>query len=262
MLRTLLLTFSLVILTSVASQAQDWGNLKARFVLEGKAPVPAKAAITKDIEICGKHKIVDETLVVNPANNGIANVVVFLSVKPGGTKPTIHPEYAKTEKADVILDNHNCRFEPHIVIMRTTQKLVIGNKDPMGHNTKADFFTNTSFNDLIPAGGKVVKTLDKPEAAPSPLSCSIHPWMGAKLIIREDPYAAVSDKDGKLEIKNLPTGKWTFTVWQEGCGYITSAKQGGKTVEWKKGKVDIDIKKGDNDLLEIKVPVEVLTKKK
>lgn len=258
----LVLTLGLVFLAATAVPAQDWGTLKAKFVLDGKAPVPDKLKVDKDIMVCGKHKLVDETFIINPANNGIANVAVFLSVKPGGSKPNIHPDFAKSEKENVVLDNHNCRFEPHILIMRTTQKLVVKNTDPVGHNTKAEFFNNTSFNDLIPAGGQIIKTLERPESAFMPVACSIHPWMSAKLLVREDPYAAVSGKDGSLQIENLPTGKWTFTVWHEGCGFVTSAKQGGKTVEWKKGKVDIDIKKGINDLGEIKVPVNILTKTK
>jgi len=115
---------------------------------------------------------------------------------------------------------------------------------------------------LIPVGSKLTKTLDKPEAAPSPVSCSIHPWMSAKIIIRDDPYAAVSDKDGNLTIANLPVGKWTFTVWSEGAGYVTTATLGGKKVQWAKGKMDVEIKKGDTDLGEIKVPLAAVWKPK
>ena len=243
------------------SYAQDWGTLKAKFILDGKAPMPEKANINKDIEVCGKHKIVDETYKINAETGAIQNVVVFLSPKPGSPKPKIHPDYEKAP-TDVVLDNHNCHFVPHIVILRTTQKLVIKNSDPVGHNTKADFFNNTSFNDLIPAGGSIAKTLAKSESAFMPASCSIHPWMSAKILVRDDPYAAVINDKGQLTIENIPAGKWTFTVWHEGCGFVTSAKQGGKTVEWKKGKLDFEIKKGSNDLGEVKIPVSVLTKAK
>jgi hypothetical protein len=257
----LFFTFAAVLLTACIAQAQEWGNLKAKFILAGKAPTPKKADVNKDMEICGKHKLVDETFKINAETGAIQNVVMFLSPKPGAPKPKIHPDYEKAAK-DVILDNHNCRFEPHIVILRTTQKLVIKNSDPVGHNTKADFFNNTAFNDLIPAGGSIAKSLVKQENAFMPLSCSIHPWMSAKILVREDPYAAVSDEKGELTLSNLPTGKWTFTIWHEGCGFVTSGQKDGKTTEWKKGKIDLDIKKGDNDLGEIKIPVSVLDKPK
>lgn len=257
----LLLVAVIAFVACSSSQAQDWGTLKAKFILDGKAPVPAKANVNKDIEVCGKHKLVDETFKINAETGAIQNVVIFLSPKPGAPKPKVHPDFEKAA-AEVVLDNHNCHFAPHIVILRTTQKLVIKNSDSVGHNTKADFFNNTAFNDLIPAGGSITKTLPKSESAFMPLSCSIHPWMAARILIRDDPYAAASNEKGELTIENLPVGKWTFTVWHEGCGFVTSAKQGGKSVEWKKGKLDFEIKKGSNDLGEVKIPVSVLTKAK
>ncbi|MCE9525887.1 MAG: hypothetical protein K8R36_07515 [Planctomycetales bacterium] len=261
-MKTRLLLVSVIVFAAGSiSQAQDWGTLKAKFILDGKAPVPAKANVNKDIEVCGKHKLVDETYKINAETGAIQNVVIFLSPKPGAPKPKVHPDFEKAA-AEVVLDNHNCHFEPHVVILRTTQKLVIKNSDSVGHNTKADFFNNTAFNDLIPAGGSITKTLPKSESAFMPLSCSIHPWMAAKILIRDDPYAAASNEKGELTIENLPVGKWTFTVWHEGCGFVTSVKQGGKTVEWKKGKLDFEIKKGSNDLGEVKIPVSVLTKAK
>lgn len=255
--------FLSVALLSIASIgfAQDWGTLKAKFILEGNAPTADKLNINKDIEVCSKHKLVDETYKIDAKTGAIQNVVIFLSPKPGSPKPKIHPDYEKATE-DVVLDNHNCHFVPHIVILRTGQKLVIKNSDPVGHNTKADFFNNTSFNDLIPAGGSIPKTFTKAESAFMPASCSIHPWMSARILVREDPYAAASNEKGELSIENIPAGKWTFTVWHEGCGFVTSAKQGGKTVEWKKGKLDFEIKKGSNDLGEVKIPVSVLTKAK
>ncbi len=254
-------TYAILLLTTSAAQAQDWGSLKAKFILDGKAPIPEKVNVNKDIEICGKFKLVDEKFRINAQTGAIRDVVIFLSPKPGAAKPKVHPDFEKAD-ADVVLDNHNCHFEPHIVIVRTTQKLVVKNTDPVGHNTKGDFFENISFNDLIPAGGSIAKPLVKQESTFMNLSCSIHPWMSAKILVREDPYAAVSNEKGELTIANLPAGKWTFTIWHEGCGFVTSGKKDGKATEWKKGKIDIDIKKGVNDLGEIKIPVNVLTKTK
>lgn len=241
-------------------QAQ-WGDLKAKFILDGKPPDPEKLNINKDVELCLKHKLVDEKFRINAETGAIQDVLVFLTPKPGSAKPTIHPDYLK-DPADVVLDNKNCRFTPHLVTIFTAQKLVIKNSDPVGHNTNANFFENVSFNDQIPGGGKTVKTLTKAESQPSPLTCGAHPWMSAKILVREDPYAAVSNEKGELTIKNLPVGKWTFTIWHEGCGFVVSGQQAGKEKKWTKGKIDVEIKKGDNDLGEFKIPVAVLNKPK
>ena len=256
---TALSIFCLLVLSAATAQAQ-WGDLTAKFVYAGKAPAPKALTIDKDPQFCGKHNLKDESLVVNVANGGIMNVVVYLS-PAAGDKVTAHPDYAKTAKDEVHVDNKNCRYDPHIVLMRQTQTLVIGNPDPVGHNSKGDLFANGGFNDLIPAKGSIKKTFAQPEKQMSPLACSIHPWMSGYLLVKDDPYAAVSDADGKLTIKNLPAGKWTFTVWQESAGYLDEVTLAGKATKWMRGKVTVDIKAGVNDLGEVKVPESTINKK-
>jgi hypothetical protein len=240
-------SLALMALAGVAA-AQEWGDLEGTFLYKGTPPTPAKLQITKDQEFCGKHNLVEETVAVNKDNKGVANVVVYLFET---TKPKIHPDYEKDAKAKVVVDNENCRFAPHVQGMRTGQTLVVGNKDPLAHNTKADPLNNNPFNDLIPAGGSIEKSFAKAENTPIPLSCSIHPWMNAYLLIREDPYFAVSDKDGKFAIKNLPVGERTFIVWSN--KYITNVAVDGKATTWARGRAKINIKAGQNSLGKIEI---------
>ena len=91
------------------------------------------------------------------------------------------------------------------------------------------------------------QVLPFPEVSPTPIACGIHPWMRGFLLVRDDPYAAVSDASGKLTIKNLPAGEWTLVVWHE-TGYITKAKQAGTPLDWgRNGRTKIVIKPGTND---------------
>jgi plastocyanin len=238
---------AVALLCTAPAMAQEWGNLKMKFVVDGKAPAPPKLDITKDQAYCGMHNLVNERLTVGKGGE-LANVVVYLSAKP--TK--IHPDYEAALKKEVKIDNSKCRFEPHVSFIRTGQKLIIGNSDPIGHNTKADFFENTPFNDLIPSKGSITKTFNKAEKTPSGISCSIHPWMAGHLLILDHPYAAVSDATGALEIKNLPVGKHTFTVWLE-PRFVS--KITGQQIK-RGGKWDVEIKAGDNDKGTLKVPVQ------
>jgi plastocyanin len=242
MLKHLSYSLALAAIAGVVS-AQEWGDLEGKFVFKGTAPTPAKITVDKDPQFCGKHNLVEEKVVVNKENGGLANVVVYLFDQ---AKPKIHPDYEKAAKAEVVVDNQNCRFEPHVSAIRTGQTLVLGNKDPIGHNTKADFFNNNAFNDLIPASGSIKKTFTTAETAPSAFSCSIHPWMNAYLLVREDPYFAVSDKDGKFVIKNLPVGEHTFIVWSN--KFLSSVTVDGKATTWARGRVKLNIKPGANSL--------------
>jgi len=47
------------------------------------------------------------------------------------------------------------------------------------------------------------------------LACDIHPWMSAYACVVNNPYYALTEKDGKFEIKGLPPGKYTLTIWHE-----------------------------------------------
>jgi plastocyanin len=245
---------SVIVVGSLASAgyAQEWGDLEGTFLFKGTPPTPAKINVDKDQQYCGPHNPVDETIVVNKDNKGLANVVVYLN-DPPPAKQKIHPDYEKDAKAEVIVDNEKCRFAPHVQGIRAGQTLVLGNKDPIGHNTKADFFNNTPFNDLIPAGGAVKKTnFSESEATPTEISCSIHPWMNGYLLVRDNPYFAVSDKDGKFTIKNLPAGEHTFKIWHE-TGYVGKASLGGKAATWQRGSAKFTIKAGANDLGKIEI---------
>jgi hypothetical protein len=93
------------------------------------------------------------------------------------------------------------------------------------------------------------------------VGCNIHPWMGAWLVVRSDPYAAVTDADGKFTIKDLPVGKeLEFGLWQENSGYLKNAAyKGGKANA--QGRFKIKLKAGDNDLGDIKVAPSVFKKK-
>ena len=163
---------------------------------------------------------------------GIANVVVWVYTK----KVKVNPEYAKTATDKVELDNKNCHFIPHVVGLRVGQTLVIKNSDPVAHNTKIDGL-NTQINPLIPAGTAANKSSTLPKTSPAPVSCSIHGWMHAWMVVRPNPYFAISDKNGNFEIKDLPAGELEFQVWQEKSGYITDASVGGQEVKWPKGHV-------------------------
>ena len=42
--------------------------------------------------------------------------------------------------------------------------------------------------------------------------CDVHNWMFAWVTVVDHPYFAVSGKDGKFTIKNVPPGKYTISA--------------------------------------------------
>ena len=239
---------------------EGWGDLKMQFVYDGTPPERGKVRIPTehaDYAYCSKDHPLDETLVVNPKNKGLANVVVWLYLSSSEEAPAAHPDLAAAAEEMVRIDNLNCRFEPQVCLVRTTQKLVIGNKDEVGHNSKADFFAagNTSFNFTIPAEKDAdAVSIPVAERLPVQISCTIHPWMSANLVVKDHPYFAASDEDGNLVIPKLPAGNWTFQAWQVKSGYLADVTPAGSGAKWaSKGRFDVTIKAGDNDIGMLKV---------
>ena len=231
--------------SSTSSDAEPWGNLRGQFIYDGTPATLENIVATKDKDFCGKHDIPNETLVINKESKGIGNVVVYLYLKREDDPPPIHESYTSEAEAKVTLDNLQCRFDPHVCLLRTSQTLVVGNKDEVGHNTKIDALNNTAINPLTPAGESFEHQFPSEERGPIGVSCSIHPWMSGWIVVRDNPYFAVTDANGDFEIKNLPAGNWTMQVWHERTRRIANVSLNGKSTSWSRGRADVTIRPGE-----------------
>ncbi|MFM8704601.1 MAG: hypothetical protein ACKOHG_12200 [Planctomycetia bacterium] len=220
-----------------AARGDEWGTIKGRFLYGGDAPAAGELKADKDVEVCGKHKLLNEELAVG-ADKGVANVVVF--VRDKGVK--VHPDAAAEAKAaKVVLDNKDCRFNPHVVVVQTGTPLIIKNSDTVGHNSNVATIKNPPSNSLIPAGGESSIPFANEEAIPAQVTCNIHPWMKAWVVVRPNPYAAVSAADGSFEIKNVPAGEVELQLWHEKAGYIGEISVGGKAEKIAKGRRKVKV---------------------
>lgn len=235
----------------------DWGSIKGRFVVDGTAPMPAPLVVNKD-DFCMKNPPKNDSVVVGK-DNALVNAVVYLRVPLGG-KVEVSPSYDAALKKPVVLDNSGCSFKPHIVTATKGQKLEIKNSDPppVSHNTN---ITLLAFNPIVPPGATTSVDISKDSPLPSPVACNIHTWMKAYLLALSHPYAAVSDQDGKFEIKDIPAGMHEFQFWHEAPGYLKNVKFKGGAAD-ARGRAKITIKPGETvDLGDIKVSAGVLVPK-
>lgn len=226
--------------------ADEWATIKGKFVFGGDVPTAGELKADKDVEVCGKHKLLAEELVVG-ADKGIANVVVFVRDKD----VKVNPDAAKAASSKVTLDNKNCRFEPHVAVVQVGQEFVVKNSDTVGHNSNIATVKNPPSNNLIPAGGEAAVKFTSDEAVPAQVTCNIHPWMKGWLVVRPNPYAAVSKADGTFEIKDLPVGEVELQFWHEKAGYLGEMTIGGKSEKASKGRKKVAVAAGGTDLGEI-----------
>jgi plastocyanin len=247
----LALVSAFLLAAALPARGDGWGTLKGRFVLGGDAADPTALTVDKDVEVCGKHKLVAEELVVGD-DKGVANVVVFVRDKKVKVKPELQ---SAAKEAKPVLDNLNCRFEPHVLFVQAGQDLVIKNSDSVGHNSNIATVKNAPSNNLIPAGGEVTAKFTTDEAVPAQVTCNIHPWMKGWIVVRNNPYAAVSKADGSFEIADLPAEEVELQFWHEKAGYIGEMTIDNKKQKVKKGRMKKEIKAGENDLGEIVLDV-------
>lgn len=244
------LTFAVISSTSTSLAQDKWATLKAKFVLNGKAPTPQKIDGSKDA-ICAPFNMLSEALVVDKEGN-IQNMAIYMDKR--SKVQDVHPDLKTPKEPTVTLDNIKCVFKPHVLFVRTGQTINVTNSDQTGHNANFSFFNNTPENFLIPAGGSKTKKVEAEEPAPIPVECNVHPWMKAHIIVTEHPYVGISGSDGVIEIANLPVGEVTFKVWHESSeGSIDAATVNGKAEKWSRGKMEITLKPGMNDLGTIKI---------
>jgi hypothetical protein len=256
--RLLRALFLLLIVANWGS-AEEWGNVRGQVVFDGEPPVPKKLKITKDEAECARHNLVDESIRVNAANHGLQNVMIYL-YPAAAQKVPIHPSYEAQAQTERELDNSACRFAPRVVLLRTKQTLVVGNSDPIGHNVMIDTQKNPPINVTIPSGGSTKKSFEMEERVPAPVACSIHPWMRGWVLIRENPYMAVTDENGWFEIQNVPVGTWEFVFWHERATFLTDVTVNGERKAWRRGRAEVTIQSGDVDLGVIKVAADRFTK--
>jgi plastocyanin len=233
-------------LLPAAARADEWGTIKGRFTYGAAAPAATDLKADKDVEVCGKHKLVSEELVVG-ADKGIANVVVFVRDKA----VKVHPDAAAGKSEQVVLDNKDCRFTPHVAFVQTGQPFVIKNSDSVGHNSNVATIKNQPSNNLIPQGSESKMTFKDEEGLPAQVTCNIHPWMKAWVVVRSNPYAAVSQADGSFEIKNVPAGEVELQFWHEKAGFVGEMTIGGKSEKIAKGRRKVTVKADGTDLGEM-----------
>ncbi|WP_425616864.1 hypothetical protein NA78x_000525 [Anatilimnocola sp. NA78] len=253
---------------AVVADPTGWATIKGKFVFAGTVPAATALRVDKDQDVCapGGKQVFEQSLVVDPGSKGIRDVVIYLSKKIPSDEKWEHADYL-TKKNDQLaepFDQEKCVFLSHVFVMRSTQKVLIKNSDPIGHNTSISASAGSkaaSINVTIGANSSTVYEPKGESSIPNPVACTIHPWMSARLLTRNNPYFAVSDKDGNFEIKNVPAGvELEFAVWQERAGFVGTATVNGKDEKWTKGRFKKTLANDATETLDVTLNESVFVK--
>ena len=203
--------------------AQGGGTIEADVKYGGAAQIE-KLKVNKDTEKCGSEATVEKVVV--GGNKGLANAVVSVPGAKG------------TTKAKATIDQHGCKFVPHVVVMQPGE-IEIKNSDDILHNIHTYSTANPSINKAQPKFKKTMtEKFEKPEFIK--ITCDVHSWMLGWIAVMPHPYFGVTNESGIAKIENAPAGKQTVEVWHETLGKVT------KDVEVKPGattKVTVEMVK-------------------
>jgi carboxypeptidase family protein len=187
--------------------AQPTGSLMGRVRVAGKPPPQARLQVSKYLEVCGKS-VVDDRLAIGPSG-GVRWAVVTVDGAKSDRRPEGDPS--------VVLDNHGCRFAPHVLVAQTGQWLEIHNSDPILHNAHARIGNDTLFNVNLPPDELIRRPLTRPGTIS--FACDMrHTWMSAYVIVAEHPFQSVTDAYGEYQIDELPPGTYNVRLWHEQLG--------------------------------------------
>jgi plastocyanin len=187
------------------------GTATGKVVWEGeKRPETKELSISEKQEKgCvegGKTDKTDRSLLISK-EGGIANAVISIDVD--GAK-------LKLPEEPILLDQVQCRFEPHVMLVPMGATAKYHNSDSISHNVHTYSTKNPAFNKTIAAGASEKQKLEKAESIE--VKCDIHPWMSCYLFVSDTPFAATTKADGSFEIPGLPPGEYTAKVWHETLG--------------------------------------------
>jgi len=220
--------------------AEKGTTFKGRIVVKGDAPAVSPIKPSGSDAFCIDLGEIPNDEVVVGEGNGLADVFIWVRKAPSGVEVPPPP----TEPA--VLDQKGCRFIPPALVVQVGQPLLIKNGDPTLHNTRMSGLT-ISFNQTVAPNNRegVPVDISRPDAFPVPVKCDIHSWMSARVLATDNPWFAVTDKDGNFEINNLPAGvELDFRLQHGKAGYVErSLKVTLKDGEVKEQTFEVDASK-------------------
>lgn len=196
------------------------GDITGTIVLKGTPPPevdigPKMTELSPDcVALYNGGKLPTTHFYVVGSGGELADVIVSLKNAPAGSTGASAPP--------VVLDQKGCLYVPSILAIQTGQKLLVRNSDPCVHNVHDVPKENAEANQVqMPGSPDLTYTFDKPEPFIK-FQCDVHPWMFAWVSVFDNPYFAVTDKDGKFTIKNVPPGKYTLVAAHRKLGTQTA----------------------------------------
>jgi len=171
-------------------------------------------------------------VVVHPKSKGLRDVVAVLDWKEKVS--------ADAKAKPVVVDQRDQLFMPRVVTVQEGRKVRFENNDSFNHCVNADsIHPENVFNVTTPAGQPFEHKF-KAQKNPIRISCALHSWMRAWVIVVPHSYHSVTDAHGKFRLENVPAGKHSVMLIHPDTNHretvlidVLAGKTAEMVVEWK-----------------------------
>lgn len=189
----------------VATTVSNGGTVRGTVQFRGSA-ARKRLKVTKDHGTCGRTKLSQQLVV---SGGRLANAVVYLKGITRG-KPG--------KKGLAVLDQRKCVYVPHVQAALKRSKLELRSSDGVLHNVNGSQNGRVLFNVAMPMKGQRIRRKLR-KAGLIRVKCDAgHTWMRAYIWVFAHPYFAVTGRDGRFELADVPAGSYTLVVWHEKLG--------------------------------------------
>lgn len=214
-------------------EVEDGGSLTGTVKLDGPAPPPKafNLIVFPDPEYCGRISDGEgwrllRDFTVGPEGQFKDVVVMLEGIRAGKPFSVSVPR----------VEARDCQFLPFVTVVRDRHGVEVVNMDPVMHDVQA-YETSPSlgarvlFNSPLPfnhrhkrgdlhathnhkPGTSLVQqfTLTKGRRT-FLMQCGFHAYMESWAFAVENPYYAITDKEGRFSIEQIPPGTYLLRVW-------------------------------------------------
>lgn len=133
----------------------------------------------------------------------IADVAVYATAADAATPPPL-------PKAEAVMDQHDQRFNPHMLVVQAGTPVRFPNNDVVSHHVYS--FSPAKPFELGLYKGNVYPPLVFDKAGLVVVGCNIHDGMLGYILVVDTPHFALTDEQGVARIE-VPTGDYSLAAW-------------------------------------------------
>jgi len=154
-----------------------------------------------------------EISVVDDGGRPIENVAVYVTPAQGAAEHGATAAAAEISgpRPTAIMDQHDHRFVPHLLVVQTGTSVTFPNNDDVSHHVYS--FSEAKTFELQLYKGDVYPPVvfDRPGIVV--LGCNIHDGMLGYIRVVDTPHFAVTDERGIAVVDGVPNGAYVVEAW-------------------------------------------------